>query len=142
MVKHDILPILSEKSYSISKKRCYVFSVPRSVNKITIGNQIAEQFNVKVASVNVANFKGKNKKIISITGKRYLNAVGSRSNYKKAYVYLKDGFSLPIFDVMEAEEQKEAKTQEKFNEIAKKEEAKAIKKPRKILGKSSKEEKK
>ena len=142
MTTNDILPILSEKSYAISKKRFYVFSVPRSINKISIAKQIEEQFDVQVASVNVTTIKGKSKKVISITGKRYLNSEGSRSTIKKAYVYLKEGFSLPIFDALEEENEKETKTQEKFDEIAKKEEAKSTKKPRRLLSKNKKEEKK
>lgn len=108
-------PRLNEKTYGLAASRVYVFDVDRSVNKHGVARAVESQFDVKVSAVRVANISGKSKRIISLTGKRMKNSSGSRSDFKKAYVTLAEGNSLPFFDAIEEEEQKEQATQEKFD---------------------------
>ncbi len=124
----ELLPVLSEKSYKLSSDRFYVFTVPFEANKISIKKQIEEYYKVKVISVNILRQKGKAKRTVSITGKRYLNSTGTRKTVKKAYVYLAEGSTLPFFEAIEEEAAKEQKAQANFDKANEKVEKKAAKK--------------
>ena len=121
-------PRLSEKTYGLSESRVYVVEIPKDTNKHTIARAVEAQFEVKVAKVNVANIKGKSKRIISISGKRMKNAEGKRPDIKKAYVTLAKGHSLPFFAAIEEEEQQEQAVQEKVDKAAAKQATKEAKK--------------
>jgi large subunit ribosomal protein L23 len=125
-------PRLSEKTYSLSEQRVYVVDVPKDANKHTVARAVEAQFEVKVARVNITNIKGKQKRTMSITGKRMLNSEGQRSGIKKAYVTLVEGHSLPFFAAVEEEEQKEQKIQDQVDKAAAKQAAKDSK-PRRGL---------
>jgi large subunit ribosomal protein L23 len=118
-------PRLSEKTYGLSVQRTYVVDVPTDVNKHTVARAVEAQFEVKVSSVNIMNLKGKAKRVISLTGKRLSNTQGKRNDLKKAYVTLAEGHSLPFFEAIEQEEQKEQATQEKIDKVAAKQASKA-----------------
>ena len=119
MSKHLILrPRLSEKTYGLSENRVYVVDVPSSANKHNVTRAVEAQFEVKVTKVNMTNIKGKAKRVMSATGKRYSNAEGKRGDIKKAYVTLAEGHSLPFFAAVEEEEQKEQKLQEQVDKAA------------------------
>lgn len=111
-------PRLFEKSYALSQKRVYVFDVDKSANKHSVARAVEAQFEVKVTAVNIANIPGKAKRTISIMGKRMRNQEGTRSDYKKAYVTLAEGNSLPFFDAAEAADEKATKLQEKVDKAA------------------------
>lgn len=111
-------PRLNEKTYGLATSRVYVFDVERGVNKHSIARAVEAQFEVKVNSVNTTNIQGKPKRIISITGKRVKNAEGSRNAIKKAYVTLAEGHSLPFFNAIDEEDQKEQAVQEKVDKAA------------------------
>jgi large subunit ribosomal protein L23 len=116
-----IIPRISEKAYLISKtgeKRTYVFTVPTNVNKHTIARHVAEQYEVAVEDVRTVLVKGKAKQTYR---KGARPTAGKRSDFKKAYVTLQAGHTLPIFAEEEAEAVKEA-------EVVKKEDKKAAKK--------------
>ncbi len=128
MSKSVILrPRLSEKTYGLSESRVYVVEVPTTVNKHTVARAIETQFDVKVAKVNMMNVKGKAKRIISVSGKRMVNADGRRNDIKKAYVTLKEGYGLPFFEAIEEEEQKEENVQKQIDKAADKQAAKDAK---------------
>lgn len=135
-------PRLSEKTYGLSESRVYVVEVPASANKHTVARAIEAQFEVKVAKVNVVNVKGKSKRIISLSGKRMVNADGRRNDIKKAYVTLHKGYGLPFFEAIEEEEQKEEKAQAQIDKAAEKQASKEAKKGRgfSLKKKSSKED--
>lgn len=120
-------PRLSEKTYGLSESRVYVVEVPTDANKHTIARAVEAQFDVKVAKVNVVNVKGKAKRIISVSGKRMVNAEGRRSDIKKAYVTLKEGYGLPFFEAIEEEEAKEENIQKQIDKAAEKQAAKESK---------------
>jgi large subunit ribosomal protein L23 len=132
-------PRLSEKTYALSEQRVYVVEVPSDVNKHTVARAVEAQFDVKVASVNIVNVKGKSKRIISLTGKRMKNAEGKRPDIKKAYVTLAEGQSLPFFAAIEEEEEQEQKTQAQVEKAVAKQAAKEAK-PKRGLRRKKKEE--
>jgi large subunit ribosomal protein L23 len=111
MDKQMILkPRLSEKSYGLSLvNNTYTFEVPGDATKHTVARAITAQFNVAVAEVNIVNVKGKPKRTVR-KGGRPTN--GKRPDVKKAYVTLKEGESLPIFDVPEEGDKKADKKKE------------------------------
>ena len=140
MSKSIILrPRLSEKTYGLSESRVYVVEVPANVNKHTVARAIESQFDVKVAKVNILNVKGKAKRIISISGKRMVNADGRRNDIKKAYVTLKEGYGLPFFEAIEEEEAKEENVQKPIDKAAAKQAAKESK-PRRGFRRKKKDE--
>jgi large subunit ribosomal protein L23 len=133
-------PRLSEKTYGLSEQRVYVVEVPVDANKHTVARAVEVQFEVKVDKVNIVNVKGKAKRIVSLTGKRQVNANGKRANKKKAYVTLAEGHSLPFFAAIEEEEKQEAATQAQIDKAAAKQAEKAAKPVRRGILKGKKEE--
>ena len=114
-----LLPRLSEQTYAQAQTgRVYVFEIPKNANKHTVARAVAAQFEVTVQSVNVTNVKGKVKRTTSITGRRRSNADGVRSDIKKAYVKLAEGFSLPVFAAIEEAEAEQQATQAKVDKAA------------------------
>jgi len=120
-------PRLSEKTYGLSESRVYVVEIPKDANKHSVARAVEAQFEVKVTKVNITNIPGKSKRVISLTGKRYQNAQGSRNDIKKAYVTLAKGNSLPFFQAVEEEEAQEEKAQEQFDKAATKQATKTAK---------------
>lgn len=132
-------PRLNEKTYTLSASRVYVFDVPKDVNKHGVARAVESQFEVKVTAVNTVNVIGKAKRTISLTGKRAKNAEGKRADSKKAYVTLAKGFSLPFFDAVDEEQEKEQAIQSKFDKATAKEAAKAAKPARRGLRRAKKD---
>lgn len=80
-------PIVSEKSTRIGDEANQVaFKVRKDACKRDIKRAVEQMFEVEVASVNVANVKGKRK--------GFGRAQGKRSDWKKAYVSLREGHEL------------------------------------------------
>jgi large subunit ribosomal protein L23 len=115
-----LIPRLNEKTYAMSTEGVYVFTVAKDVNKHSVKRAVESQFEVKVTSVRTTNVIGKAKRTISITGKRSNNSSGKRSDFKKAYVTLEKGSSLPFFDAVEEAEEKEQALQTKIDKAAEK----------------------
>ena len=91
-----IQPHVSEKSYALGQsQRTYIFKVPKDSNKITIKKAVEVQYGVHVTNVNISVAKGKAKK----TGvKNKQPRIGKRSDVKKAFVSLKEGESITVFE--------------------------------------------
>jgi large subunit ribosomal protein L23 len=84
-------PLVTEKSADAKEANNVVsFVVDRSANKAEIKSSIEAIFKVAVESVRTVNMAGKRKRAGRVLGKR--------SNWKKAYVSLKDGESIEIFE--------------------------------------------
>lgn len=97
-------PRVSEKTYVMAEAtRTYVVEVPRDANKDTVAKAVAVQFGVTVETVNIINVKGKVKRTVRKGGRPVM---GKRSDFKKAYVTLKEGDKLPFF--ADPEEDKKA----------------------------------
>ena len=79
-----LAPVVSEKgTYVADKHEQVIFRVAPDATKPEIKAAVELMFKVQVASVQVANVKGKEK--------RFGRFVGRRRNWKKAYVCLKEG---------------------------------------------------
>lgn len=88
-------PRVSEKAYGQSQtKNVYVFEVPVDAFKLEIVEAVKAQFDVTVLAVNLMNVKGKVKRTVRRGGRA---TTGKRADFKKAYVTLKAGDSIPIF---------------------------------------------
>jgi large subunit ribosomal protein L23 len=84
-----ISPVVSEKSTLLSEQEIkFVFKVRKSATKNNIKKAIELMFDVQVDYVHVLNVKGKSK--------RFGRFIGSRSDWKKAYVKLKPGFNIDL----------------------------------------------
>lgn len=83
-----VRPLVSEKSSDMMEENKYTFVVSGRANKIEIKNALEEIFEVKVASVNTANYKGKLKRLGRFPA-------GRQPSWKKAIITLAEG-SKPI----------------------------------------------
>jgi len=118
---HLLKPRLSEKSYATSQTtNTFALDVPSELNKHEIAAAVEKQFEVKVKSVRIVNRKGKQKRVMNTSGKRYSNRYGVQSDIKKAYVTLMAGSHLPFFEAEEADAKEAAKTEEKAKKADKK----------------------
>ena len=80
-------PVISEKSTRAAERENHVvFKVKRTATKDQIKRAVELLFKVEVDSVHVLNVKGKDK--------RFGRFVGTRSDWKKAYIKLKPGFDI------------------------------------------------
>jgi large subunit ribosomal protein L23 len=80
-------PVISEKSsLSAEKHNRVVFRVKRTATKHQVKRAIELLFKVEVDSVHILNVKGK--------AKRFGRTLGTRSDWKKAYIKLKPGFDI------------------------------------------------
>jgi large subunit ribosomal protein L23 len=83
-------PLITEKTTVLREDgRTLVFQVSRDANKIDIKRAVQQLLNAKVASVRTSLAHGK--------VKRQGRFVGRRSDWKKAYVTLREGEQLPEF---------------------------------------------
>jgi large subunit ribosomal protein L23 len=83
-------PLITEKTTTLREDgRTVVFEVARDANKIEIKQAVEKLLGAKVSDVRTANAHGKEK--------RQGRFVGRRSDWKKAYVRLRDGEKLPDF---------------------------------------------
>lgn len=88
-------PRVSEKAYGQAQtKNVYVFEVPVDAGKLEILDAVKAQFDVSVLSVNLMNVKGKVKRTVRRGGRA---TTGKRADFKKAYVTVKAGETIPIF---------------------------------------------
>jgi len=78
-----LAPIVSEKSYGLIDQGKYTFVVAPDANKTEIKIAIEKIFDVKVASVNTLNRKGKTR--------RTKFGIGKRKDTKRAIVTLVEG---------------------------------------------------
>lgn len=90
-----VTPRMSEKAHGLSEKGTYVFIVPDTANKQQIAVAVTTQHSVTVTAVNIVRAKGKSTRTYRGRGKF---ANGTRKDVKKAYVRLKDGDSIAIFE--------------------------------------------
>ena len=82
-------PVVSEKSYALLDHNVYTFVVAPDANKIEIKQAVEKLLGARVSEVRTANAHG--------TMKRQGRFQGRRSDWKKAYVKLREGAKLPDF---------------------------------------------
>ena len=103
MKQMTIIPLVSEKSYAESlKNNVYTFRVPLNLNKNEIRSAVEQQFGVTV--VNIKTLVQDGKTVRFNRGKHRYPGNTSRKDWKKAYVTLKDGDKLDVFDAVEQTE--------------------------------------
>jgi len=86
-------PLLTEKA-TIARETAneYVFEVARDANRIQVKEAVENRFEVKVTSVRIVSVKGKIKRMGAHQGKR--------ADWKKAYITLKEGSTIDLFEQM------------------------------------------
>ena len=134
VVLHLIEPRATEKTYREQTKRTYVFPVDRSASKQSVKALVEKEFNVTVTDVRILVRKGKKTKFSK--GKHAYPGITYRQDKKFAYVTLKDGDSIKVFDM--PEENKEESKEETKKVSAK--EAKEVKKETKKADKKADKE--
>lgn len=90
---YDVLirPLLTEKITAIREiKNGVAFAVHRQATRIDIRRAVEKVFDVKVASVNVMNVRGKKKRQGRFSGKR--------SDWRKAFITLKQGEKIELYE--------------------------------------------
>ena len=83
-------PVVTEKSTLLQEKGKYTFDVYKSSSKTDIIRAIESAFDVKVASGNTFNIKGKTRRV----GRN----LAKRPDKKRAIVTLKSGESIQLFE--------------------------------------------
>lgn len=131
---HLLEPRATEKTYAESLKRTYVFPVKKSMAKQEIARLVEKEFNVTVIDVRTLVRNGKQTKYSK--GKHAYPGITYRQDKKFAYVTLKEGDSIKVF-----EEQEDNKTSAKEAKAAKKEAKKAEKAAKKADKNAGKENK-
>ena len=94
MIIYDVIkkPLVTEKTATEKDANNVVaFVVNKDANKIEIKQSVEKLFKVEVTAVKTINVAGKMKRV----GKN----LGKRSNWKKAYVTLKEGSTIDFFEV-------------------------------------------
>ncbi len=109
---HLLEPRATEKSYLEQTNRIYVFPVKKSMGKQEIAKMVEKEFNVTVTDVRTLIRNGKKTKFSK--GKHAYPGITHRKDKKFAYVRLKQGDSIKVFDKPESETSaKEAKADKK-----------------------------
>jgi large subunit ribosomal protein L23 len=94
---HNIIlrPLFTEKISHLSEGlNTYGFVVAMNANKIEIKKAVEKKFNVKVEAVRTAVTEGKSRMIFRKSGR----FAGKRSDIKKAFVVLKKGDKIDLFE--------------------------------------------
>lgn len=110
---HLLEPRATEKSYLEQTNRIYVFPVKRTMGKQEIAKMVEKEFNVTVTDVRTLIRNGKKTKFSK--GKHAYPGITHRQDKKFAYVRLKKGDSIKVFDEPEETKTsaKEAKAEKK-----------------------------
>ncbi len=116
---HLLEPRATEKSYLEQTNRIYVFSVKKSMSKQAIAKLVEKEFNVTVTDVKTLIRKGKRTKFSK--GKHAYPGITYRKDKKFAYVRLKKGDSIKVFDEPEDDKKTSAKEAKKADKNAGKE---------------------
>lgn len=93
LVVQDVVkrPLITEKAErNREANQQYAFEVHRDATKIQVKQAVEKLFSVHVLAVRTSIARGKNKRV----GKN----VGRRSNWKKAFVTIKEGETIALFE--------------------------------------------
>ena len=101
-----ITPLTTEKAYAQSLNNTYIFSVPTTANRQEITEAVEKQFDVTVISIKTLVQNGKSVRFSR--GKNRYPGTTNRTDSKKAYVTLKAGDKLDIFEQPTEEAPKKA----------------------------------
>ena len=126
---HLLEPRATEKTYLEQTNRTYVFPVKKNASKQEIKALVEKEFNVTVIDIRTLIRDGKKTKFSK--GKHAYPGTTFRQDKKYAYVTLKEGDSIKVFDEPEKEEPK----------VSAKEAKKAVKEAKKADKNADKENK-
>ena len=91
----QIRPLITEKANSVSETlNCYTFAVSPDANKFQIKDIVEKLYNVRVTSVNTANYAGKRKRRWTKSGL----LKGRKPAFKKAYVTVAEGQTIDYYN--------------------------------------------
>ena len=116
---HILEPRATEKSYLEQTNRTYVFPVERAMSKQEIAKLVEKEFNVTVTDVRTLLRKGKKTKFSK--GKHAYPGTTYRQDKKYAYVKLKKGDSIKVFEDADEPSAKDAAKTKKADKDAGKE---------------------
>ena len=128
------IPRATEKAYVEETKNTYIFYVPKNASKQEVAKQISEAFKVTVIDVRTAVRKGKPTRFSR--GKHAYPGITFRQDHKVAYITVKEGDKIPVFEEAKTEDKKTDREEEKAE---KKEAKKAAKEEKKVAKKAEKE---
>ena len=87
-------PVISDKAYKANKKNKVVLHVHNAANSVMIKEAVEKFFDVKVDKVNTLIVKGKRRRV----GKSFVEGLIT----KRAYVTLKEGYKIDLFEQVES----------------------------------------
>ena len=90
------IPRATEKAYSELTKNTYVFSVPTNLSKQAIAKAISEEFKVTVTGVKTLVRNGRPKRFSR--GKHAYPGTTLTADKKIAYITVKAGDKIPVFE--------------------------------------------
>lgn len=91
-----LIPRATEKAYAEQTKQTYIFIVPKNASKQAVAKAVAEQFKVTVEDVRTLVRDGKKTRFSR--GKHAYPGTTYKQDRKFAYVTLKKGDSIRIFE--------------------------------------------
>lgn len=118
------IPRATEKAYFEQAKRTYIFVCPLDASKVAIKKAIEKEYIVTVEDVRVLTRKGKKTRFSR--GKHAYPGTTYRRDHKFAYVTLKEGDKIAVFE--EEKASSDAKSDKKAEKKADKKADKAEKK--------------
>lgn len=122
----ELLPRATEKTYAEEAKHTYVFRVPANASKQAIAKAVAEEFKVTVEDVRTLVRKGKKTRYSK--GKHAYPGTTYRQDKHLAYVTVKKGDRIPVFEDPNAEAEEKATKGAKDQKSEAKKEEKGAKK--------------
>ena len=131
-----LTPRATEKTYLAQAQRTYAFFVDPSASKQEIAKKVSESFNVTVTSVRTLIRKGK--KCRFSKGKHAYPGTSFRRDHKLAYVTLKEGNSIRVFE----ESETASKSEKQGSKAELSAEQTSAKKVTKVSAKADKSDKK
>lgn len=129
--KPQFIPRATEKAYFEQAKRTYIFTVPLNASKQEVKKAVSNNFNVTVEDVRINIRKGKKTRFSR--GKHAYPGITFRRDHKFAYVTLKEGDKIAVFEEEKSAsdkkaDKKAAKADKKADKKAEKADKKAAKK--------------
>ncbi len=104
---HILEPRATEKSYLEQTNRTYIFPVALNASKQDVAKMVEKEFNVTVTDVRTLIRDGKKTKFSK--GKHAYPGITHRKDKKYAYVTLKKGDFIKVFDTPEEDNKTSAK---------------------------------
>lgn len=110
----ELTPRITEKAYTEESKHTYIFRVPAGASKQAIAKAVADEFKVTVEDVRTLTRKGKKTRFSR--GKRAYPGTTYRQDKHLAYVTIKAGEKIPVFETEEDQPSEEKDTKKSKKE--------------------------